>query len=65
VPVPDPEVEEKRQRILLKGEIPSQAHPPRGCNFSTRCPELMDRCKEEKPPYKEVSPGHWVACFLY
>jgi len=65
VPVPDPEVEEKRQRILLKGEIPSPAHPPRGCNFSTRCPELMDRCKEEKPPYKEVSPGHWVACFLY
>ncbi len=65
VPVPDPEVEEKRQRILLKGEIPSPAHPPRGCNFSTRCPDLMEQCKEEKPPYKEVKPGHWVACFLY
>ncbi len=65
VPVPDPEVEEKRQRILLRGEIPSPAHPPRGCNFSTRCPEVMEPCREEKPPYKEVKPGHWVACFLY
>ncbi|MGB9723204.1 MAG: ABC transporter ATP-binding protein [Chloroflexia bacterium] len=65
VPVPDPEVEEKRQRILLRGEIPSPAHPPKGCNFSTRCPKVMERCQEEKPPYQEVKPGHWVACFLY
>ncbi len=65
VPVPDPEVEEKRQRILLRGEIPSPANPPKGCNFSTRCLEVMGQCKEEKPPYKEVKPGHWVACFLY
>ncbi len=65
VPVPDPEVEERRRRIILKGEIPSPANPPKGCNFSTRCPKAEERCREEEPPYKEVKPGHWVACFLY
>lgn len=62
VPVPDPEVEEKRQRIILKGEIPSPANPPKGCNFNTRCPVVMDVCYEVEPEYREVKPGHWVAC---
>ncbi len=62
VPVPDPEVEEKRQRIILKGEIPSPANPPKGCNFNTRCPVVMDVCYEADPEYREVKPGHWVAC---
>jgi oligopeptide transport system ATP-binding protein len=62
VPVPDPEVEEKRQRIILKGEIPSPANPPKGCNFNTRCPVAMDICYEADPEYREVKPGHWVAC---
>jgi oligopeptide transport system ATP-binding protein len=63
VPVPDPEVEEKRQRIILKGEIPSPANPPKGCNFNTRCPVAMDVCFEADPEYREVKPGHWVACY--
>jgi len=63
VPVPDPEVEEKRQRIILKGEIPSPANPPKGCNFNTRCPVAMDICYEADPEYREVKPGHWVACY--
>ncbi len=63
VPVPDPEVEEKRQRIILEGDIPSPANPPKGCNFNTRCPVAMDVCFEEEPEFKEVAPGHWVACY--
>ncbi len=63
VPVPDPEIEEKRQRIILKGEIPSPANPPKGCNFNTRCPVVMDVCYEAEPEYREVQPGHWVACY--
>ncbi len=63
VPVPDPEIEEKRQRIILKGEIPSPANPPKGCNFNTRCPVAMDVCYEADPEYREVKPGHWVACY--
>jgi len=62
VPVPDPEVEEQRQRIILTGEIPSPAHPPAGCNFNTRCPIAMDTCYEAEPEYREVKSGHWVAC---
>jgi oligopeptide transport system ATP-binding protein len=63
VPVPDPDVEEKRQRIILQGDLPSPANPPRGCNFNTRCPVHFDLCHEEPdPPLIEVKPGHWVAC---
>ncbi len=64
VPVPDPEVEEKRQRIILEGDIPSPANPPKGCNFCTRCWRAMDICFEQEPAFVEVKPGHWVACFL-
>jgi oligopeptide transport system ATP-binding protein len=62
VPVPDPEVEEQRKRIILEGDIPSPANPPKGCNFNTRCPVVMDICYEEDPEYLEAKPGHWVAC---
>ena len=65
VPIPDPVIEEKRQRIILEGDVPSPANPPKGCNFSTRCPRVMDVCHEVDPEFKDVGGGHWVACHLY
>jgi len=62
VPIPDPMVEEKRQRILLQGDLPSNSNPPKGCNFCTRCPVVMDICPEHQLEWKEATPGHWVAC---
>lgn len=62
VPVPDPLVEEKRQRIILKGDVPSPLNPPKGCNFNTRCPVSVDVCYDQDPELIEVLPGHWVAC---
>jgi oligopeptide transport system ATP-binding protein len=63
VPIPDPFIEEKRRRIILEGDVPSPANPPKGCNFSTRCPVVMDICKESDPEFKDVGGEHWVACF--
>ena len=60
VPVPDPNV--KMNRIILKGDIPSPANPPRGCKFHTRCVECMDICKEITPFFNEYEPGHFAAC---
>jgi oligopeptide transport system ATP-binding protein len=63
VPVPDPFVEEQRKRIILTGDVPSPANPPRGCNFNTRCPVGFDLCHEEPDPELiEVHPRHWAAC---
>jgi len=62
VPIPDPTI--KRDRILLEGDIPSPANPPPGCKFHTRCPYAMKKCSEEKPEYKDVGGGHFVACHL-
>ena len=62
VPIPDPAVEEQRQRVILEGDVPSPANPPVGCNFNTRCPVVMDICKEQDPEFKESESGHWVAC---
>ena len=62
VPIPDPIIEEKRERIILKGDVPSPAHPPSGCNFRTRCPVVMDICAEVDPEWKDIGGGHWVAC---
>lgn len=63
VPVPDPNV--KMNRIILKGDIPSPANPPKGCKFHTRCNQCMDVCKEVAPVYKEYEPNHFCACHLY
>jgi oligopeptide transport system ATP-binding protein len=64
VPIPDPEVEEKRSRIIMEGDVPSPLNPPKGCNFNTRCPIAEDRCFEEDPAFKQISNGHWCACHL-
>ena len=64
VPVPDPFVEEKRQRIILEGDVPSPVHPPSGCRFRTRCPLAEKICAEQVPAWREVAPEHWVACHL-
>ncbi|MCA0045245.1 ABC transporter ATP-binding protein [Celeribacter litoreus] len=65
VPEPDPSLEEKVERILLEGDVPSPSKPPKGCNFCTRCPQVMDICKEIDPTGKEIAAGHQVACHLY
>ncbi len=65
VPIPDPQVEKKRQRIILEGDVPSPAEPPTGCNFNTRCPQVMDICHQYEPSFTDVGDGHRVACFLY
>jgi len=65
IPIPDPDVEDRRERIILKGEIPSPINPPSGCVFRTRCPHAMDVCAEKKPTWKEVESSHFVACHLY
>jgi oligopeptide/dipeptide ABC transporter ATP-binding protein len=64
VPVPDPLVEEQRHRVILKGEIPSPLNPPSGCRFRTRCPIAEEICAGQRPEFREVGPGHWVACHL-
>jgi oligopeptide transport system ATP-binding protein len=64
VPVPDPFVEEKRQRIILEGDVPSPVNPPSGCRFRTRCPLAEKVCAEQVPAWREVAPDHWVACHL-
>jgi oligopeptide transport system ATP-binding protein len=65
VPIPDPFVEEDRERIILTGDVPSPSNPPKGCNFSPRCPNSLDQCFETEPELIELSPGHWVACHLF
>lgn len=62
IPVPDPTA--KKNRIILRGDIPSPANPPAGCRFHTRCPYVMDKCKTIVPEFKEAAPDHFVACHL-
>jgi oligopeptide transport system ATP-binding protein len=62
VPVPDPVIEEKRQRIILEGDVPSPVNPPSGCRFRTRCPLAQKICADEVPAWREAAADHWVAC---
>jgi peptide/nickel transport system ATP-binding protein len=62
VPVPDPKA--TRNRIILKGDVPSPTNPPSGCRFHTRCPYAFERCREEEPAMKQLRPGHFAACHL-
>jgi oligopeptide transport system ATP-binding protein len=64
IPIPDPAIEKRRRHTALKGEIPSPANPPTGCNFNTRCPFAFDRCFVEEPPLYSVGDGSHAACFL-
>lgn len=64
IPLPDPEQTRDRERIALRGEVPTPLNPPPGCRFHTRCPHAMDKCKTHEPECKEIAPGHFAACFL-
>ena len=61
IPIANPSI--KRERIILKGDVPSPLNPPGGCRFHPRCPVAMDHCSAEEPPFKEVTEDHWVACW--
>jgi peptide/nickel transport system ATP-binding protein len=65
IPIPDPDVEDNRKRIVLKGELPSPINPPSGCVFNTRCPLAVAACKTQKPEWQEVEDNHFVSCHLY
>ncbi len=65
IPIPDPELARRKERVRVTGEPPSPINPPKGCRFHPRCPYATDRCRKEEPRFKEVSKDHWVACRLY
>lgn len=64
VPIPDPDKEAAKRRIILEGDVPSPMSPPSGCRFRTRCAKAMDRCAAEEPAMKDLGQGHQVACHL-
>jgi oligopeptide transport system ATP-binding protein len=62
VPIPDPQATRARERTILEGDPPSPSDPPPGCRFHPRCPIAMEECSQEPPDWREISPGHWIAC---
>jgi len=62
VPIPDPTVESQREHEVVIGEVPSPINPPSGCVFHPRCPRAVDSCSKDVPEFREIKPGHWVAC---
>jgi len=64
IPIPDPIADSKRKRVILQGDIPSPVNPPSGCRFRTRCPIAEGVCAESRPDFREIKPGHFVACFF-
>ena len=62
IPIPHPNL--KRDRTILKGDVPSPLHPPKGCRFHTRCPIAVEKCSHDEPEFREARPGHWTACWL-
>ncbi len=65
VPIPDPVIEKRRERIILSGDVPSPINPPSGCHFHTRCPYAMQVCRQVDPIFADQGNGHYVACHLY
>lgn len=63
VPIPNPKVEQQRQRIILEGDVPSPLNPPPGCHFHTRCPIAIEKCRHEDPPFVDYGGGHFAACW--
>jgi len=62
IPVPNPRL--RRERVILKGDVPSPLNPPKGCRFHPRCPIAIAKCSQEEPQFKELAPEHWVACWV-
>lgn len=62
IPVPNPKLQREREKITLRGELPSPLNPPNGCRFHTRCPWAQELCRQAEPKWQEVKPGHWAAC---